>query len=53
MQEEGIWIYFPEIDGVTYAIKIKNLNEEFDDQWEKVLEYDGFNLELKNEIWIT
>ena len=33
MQEEGIWIPFPEIDGVTYAIKIKNLNEEFDDQW--------------------
>ena len=53
MQEEGIWIPFPEIDGVTYAIKIKNLNEEFDDQWEKVLEYDGFNLEVKDGIWIS
>lgn len=23
MQEEGIWILFPEIDGVNYAIKLK------------------------------
>lgn len=53
LQEEGIWIPFPEIDGVTYVIKIKNLNEEFDDQWEKVLEYDGFNLEVKDGIWIS
>ncbi len=53
MQKEGIWIPFPGIDSVGYCIKIKNKNEEFDDQWEKVLEYDGFNIEVENGFWVS
>ncbi len=51
--ENGIWIPLPQIDSEDYCIKIKDLGEEFDDRWEKVLEYDGFNLEITDGMWIS
>lgn len=44
LQKEGIWIPFTEINSVDYFIKIKNHGEEFNAEWEKKLEYEGFNL---------
>ena len=53
LQEEGVWVPIPQIDTDDYCIKIKNLGEEFDDSWEKLLEYDGFNLEVKDGLWVS
>lgn len=53
LQKEGIWIPFTEINSVDYFIKIKNHGEEFNAEWEKKLEYEGFNLAVKNGIWIS
>ena len=44
LQKEGIWIPLAPIDAVEYCIKIKNYGEEFDDEWEKKFEYEGFYL---------
>ncbi len=51
--ENGIWIPLPQVDSVDYCIKIKNLSEEYDNQWEKVLEYGGFNIEIVDGLWIS
>lgn len=53
LQKEGVWVPFVSIDSVKYCIKIKNHSEEFDDEWEKKLEYEGFNLDVENGIWIS
>ena len=53
LQKEGIWIPFPQIAAVTYFFKIKNMGEEFDDEWEKELEYEGFNIDVKGGIWVS
>lgn len=53
LQKEGIWIPFPQIAAVTYFLKIKNMGEEFDDEWEKELEYEGFNIDVKGGIWVS
>ena len=51
--EKGIWIPLPQLDDDDYCIKIKNLGEEYDDAWEQVLEYEGFNLEIEDGLWIS
>jgi len=51
--KDGIWIPIPQIDSEDYCIKLKNLGEEYDDQWEQVLEYSGFNLEITDGMWIS
>lgn len=28
-------------------------NDAFDDQWEKVLEYEGFNLDVRDGVWVS
>ena len=53
LQKEGIWIPLPQIDAVTYSLKIENLGEEFNGEWEKKLEYEGFNISVNNGIWIS
>jgi len=51
--KEGIWVPFPGIDSTRYDIRIKNLGENFDDEWEEVLEYGGFNIETKGGVWVS
>lgn len=53
LQEEGIWIPFVSIDLAGYCVRIKNLGEEFDDEWEEKYEYDGFNIAVNGGIWIS
>lgn len=53
LQKEGVWIPFAPINSVGYCIKIKDHGEEFDNEWEKKLEYEGFNLDVENGIWIS
>ncbi len=51
--KEGVWIPLPQLDSDDYCIKVKNLGEEYDDQWEQVLAYDGFNLEIADGMWVS
>ena len=51
-QKNGIWIPIPQIKSGEYVIKIEGYDEKFDDNWEEKLEYDGFNIEIKNGLWI-
>lgn len=53
LQKDGVWIPIPQIDHGDYCIKFKNLNESFDDDWEQVLEYDGFNLDVRDGLWVS
>ena len=53
LQKEGVWLPFAQIDAYHYYIKISNLGEKFDDDWEKKMEYEGFNIAVKNGIWIS
>lgn len=52
-QKEGVWIPIPEINSIEYLIKLDGYDEPFDDKWERKLEYDGFNLEIKDGLWIS
>lgn len=51
--KKGIWLTLPQIGCYNYYIAIKNFGEEFDDTWDKVLEYGGFNLSVKDGLWIS
>ncbi|MBQ3513249.1 MAG: hypothetical protein IJA32_05550 [Lachnospiraceae bacterium] len=53
LQKEGIWVPFASIDSVEYFIKVENLGETFNDEWDKKFEYEGFNLDVSNGIWIS
>ena len=52
-QKEGVWIPIPQIDSIKYLIKLEGYDKPFDDEWEQKLEYDGFNLEIKDGLWIS
>lgn len=52
-QKEGVWLPIVQIDSVHYVIKLDGYDEPFNDEWEQKLEYDGFNIEIKNSLWIS
>lgn len=52
-QKEGVWIPFVQIDRVEYLIKLEGYDMPFDDEWEQMLEYGGFNIEIKDSVWIS
>lgn len=52
-QKEGIWIPFAEINSIGYVIKLEGSDAPFDDAWEQRMEYDGFNIEIKDSLWIS
>lgn len=52
-QREGIWVPFAQINSYNYTIKLAGQDEPFDDQWEQKIDYDGFNLEIKDGLWIS
>lgn len=52
-QKEGIWVPIPQINSVDYVVKLEGHDESFDDEWEQKVEYDGFNIEIKEGIWIS
>lgn len=47
----GVWLPILPIDSIEYIVR---LNEEFDSNWIKVNQADGFNLEVgeDNSIWV-
>lgn len=52
-QKEGIWIPFAGINSIDYVIKLEGSDVPFDDAWEERMEYDGFNIEIKDSLWIS
>ena len=50
----GSWLPIPQIDSVVYEIKITNLGDSFNEEWEKKYNYTSFNLCVgeDNSIWI-
>ena len=52
-QEQGIWFPMAGINFFEYVIKVDGFDEPFDGEWEQKLEYSGFNLEIKNGLWIS
>lgn len=52
-QKEGIWIPIPQINSGQYIIKIDNFDLSFDEEWNLKTEYDGFNLEITNGLWVS
>ena len=52
-QKEGVWIPFVQINSIDYIIKLDGHDVPFDDGWEQKMEYDGFNIEIKDGLWIS
>lgn len=53
MLREGIWVPFVPINMANYVIKLEGQDDPFDEEWEKKLEYGGFNLKIKDAFWIS
>ena len=47
-QKEGILIALVGINAYNYAIRLEGRDEPFDDRWVQKIDYDGFNLEIKD-----
>lgn len=52
-QKEGVWIPFAQINSIKYLIKLEGYDVPFDDEWEQKMEYDRFNIEIKEGLWIS
>ncbi|MBQ6697002.1 MAG: hypothetical protein IJN16_09895 [Lachnospiraceae bacterium] len=52
-QEKGIWIPFAQINSIKYLIKLEGYDTPFDEEWEEKFEYRGFNIEIKDGLWIS
>ena len=42
----------PQINAGKYIIKVKGIDMPFDDEFEEILEYAEFNINITNGIWI-
>lgn len=51
-QQNGVWMPIPQINAGKYFIKVKGFDMSFDDEFEEILEYAGFNINITNGIWI-
>lgn len=52
-QKEGIWVPIPQINAYAYVIRVAGYDKPFDGEWEQKIEYEGFNLETKDGLWIS
>lgn len=52
-QKEGIWVPIVQINHYKYVIRVEGYDEPFDDEWEQKIVYEGFNLEIKDGLWIS
>lgn len=51
--EQGIWMPIPSINSGKYVIKVEGYDDCFGDDWTQVLSYEGFNLDVRNGLWIS
>lgn len=52
-QKEGIWLPIVGIAAYKYVIKLEGSDKPFDEEWEQKLEYEGFNLEIQDNLCIS
>lgn len=52
-QREGILVPMVQINSYNYAVKLQGQDEPFDDQWEQKIDYDGFNLQIRDGLWVS
>lgn len=52
-QKGGVWVPLAEINSIDYVIKLDGYDLSFNDDWEKKMEYNGFNIEIKDALWIS
>ena len=45
-QQNGVWMPIPQINAGKYIIKVKGIDMPFDDEFEEILEYEGFNINI-------
>ena len=52
--QTGSWLPIPEIDSISYEIRIANIGDSFNEEWEEKYTYSSFNLCVggDNSIWI-
>ena len=50
----GSWLPIPQINSISYEIKVTNLGDSLSDECEQVYEYESFNLSVGGDdsIWI-
>lgn len=51
--KDGIWMPVPSINSGKYVIKLEGYDDSFGDEWTEVLSYDGFNIDVKNGLWVS
>lgn len=51
--KDGVWVPIPSINSGKYVIGLEGYDDNFGDEWVQVLSYDGFNLDVKNGLWIS
>lgn len=51
--KDGVWMPIPSINSGKYVISLEGYDDDFGDEWTQVLSYDGFNLDVKNGLWIS
>lgn len=51
----GQGVFFPmvQINHFDYAIRFAGMDEPFGDGWERKINYGGFNITVKNGLWVT
>ena len=47
--ETGSWLPIPQINSVTYQVRISNLGEGFSEEWEEKYCYEYFNLTVGSD----
>lgn len=51
--EDGSWLPIPSADMQHLMISVDGYDEGFSEEWKEVLSYDGFNISVKNGLWIA
>lgn len=51
--EGGVWMPIPSINSGKYVIAVEGYDDSFDEEWIQVLSHDGFNLDVKNGLWVA
>ena len=51
--ETGSWLPIPSVDFGKVLISVEGYDDSLTDEWKEVLKYDGFNISVKNGLWIA
>jgi hypothetical protein len=51
--QEGVWLPFVPLNSINYVIKLDGQDEPFSNEWVEKFRYDGFNISIKNGMWIA